>query len=322
LLCAGLVLHQSGAADTYAFVFLILAAILRTGLFPFHGLVVSRFENGPLLPAGLLLNAQLGAFLAVRWAIPLFPEIAQSVVPWLGMLALVSTIGTAILGTVEKEPRRLLALIFVSQSSAILAGLVTARPEGTMGGLVQWIVLGVASTVMIAICRAIEVRIDQPLAGEGLLGLTAHMPRLAVFFAVSALSIVGLPGTLGFPGEDLLIHGVLSAYPILGILLPAAIAINAYHAYKLFSRLFLGAPVTAWSGTSDALPRERWAFSVCLAILVFGGLLPSKVVSLRFTAADLLATVAGAPAMSENLPNKGAARGVVAATAVANRTSK
>jgi NADH-quinone oxidoreductase subunit M len=237
------------------------------------------------------MNTHLGAFLIVRFAVPLFPPAAASVLPWLCGLALFSTICTAVLGMAEREPRRQLALVFASQTSAIFAGFLTVRPEGIMGALLQWIVLGGASVVLVSIFRAIEARIQRPWAGEGLLGLAGQMPRLAVFFAVSSFALVGLPGTLGFPGEDLLIHGVLSAHPILGMLLPVAIAINAYHLYRLFSRLFLGAPVTAWAAAPDALPRERWAFSACIVVLVWGGLMPSQIVALRSSAADVFITL-------------------------------
>jgi NADH-quinone oxidoreductase subunit M len=105
-----------------------------------------------------------------------------------------------------------------------------------------------------------------------------------------------MPGTLGFPGEDLLIHGMLTAHPVMGMMLPVAIAINAYLLYRLFSRLFLGAPVAAWTGVSDALPRERWAFAACLAILVWGGLMPQQVVALRSTALEFVASLPGTEA--------------------------
>ena len=119
------------------------------------------------------------------------------------------------------------------------------------------------------------------------------MPRLAVFFAVSAFALVGLPGTLGFPGEDLLIHGVLTAHPVVGFLLPIAIAINAYHLYRLFSRLFLGAPTAAWATAPDALPRERWPLAACLVVLVWFGLMPNQLVALRDFAVEAAVTIAG-----------------------------
>ena len=290
-LALGTILQAAGAPEFYTFSFLVLAAVVRTGLFPFHRTVVSRFETEPLGSTGLLMNTHLGIFLVVRFVIPMFPAPAQAVVPFLCALGLFTAIYAALLGMVEREPRRLLALVFLSQASAIFAGFVTSRPEGTMGGLIQWIVLGITSTVMVSIFRSIEARIRQPWATDGLLGLAAQMPRLAVFFAVTAFALVGLPGTLGFPGEDLLIHGVLSAHPVIGMLLPAAIAMNAYHLYRLFSRLFLGAPITAWAAAPDALPRERWTLAVCIVILVWGGLMPSQVVALRSTAGELIATL-------------------------------
>ncbi|MEO7652182.1 MAG: hypothetical protein ABIZ80_17090, partial [Bryobacteraceae bacterium] len=66
-LTVGVILHGSGGSGEYAFFFLLLAAVVRTGLFPFHGFAVSRFE-GPLAPAGLLMNSQLGVFLMAGFA--------------------------------------------------------------------------------------------------------------------------------------------------------------------------------------------------------------------------------------------------------------
>ncbi|MBK7085452.1 MAG: hypothetical protein IPH53_12640 [Flavobacteriales bacterium] len=40
----------------------------------------------------------------------------------------------------------------------------------------------------------------------------APAPRLAVFFLIFGLALIGLPGTLGFIAEDLLFHGALNAF--------------------------------------------------------------------------------------------------------------
>lgn len=112
------------------------------------------------------------------------------------------------------------------------------------------------------------------------------MPRLAVFFAVCGLALVGLPGTLGFAAEDLLFHGALESHPLLGLALPVATALNAITILRLFARLFLGRPVTAVADVPDARPRERWALSLCVVLLVLGGLFPQVPVSLGQPAAD------------------------------------
>ncbi|HMF75362.1 MAG TPA: proton-conducting transporter membrane subunit [Bryobacteraceae bacterium] len=278
----------NSAGGAWAFVFLVLAAILRERIFPFHRATVALFESNSLLLPALLVNSHLGIFLIARVAMPFFPGIAADALPWLGGLALLTALYTAVLGLAEREPRRVLAMLITSQSSAILAGLATASHEGIGGALLQWIVLVVSSTVLIAVIRSLEVRVDGAFDGYGFMGLASSMPRLAVFFAISGLTIVGLPGTLGFPGEDLLLHGVLAGYPGWGAALPVAIALNAYHAFRLFARLFLGKDGLTQNTARDALPRERWALSACLVFLVLGGLTPQNVVSIQAPATNSL----------------------------------
>ena len=268
---------------------LVLAVILRERLFPFHRATVALFTGGPVLLALLLVNSQLGLFLLARVAMPLLGEAAAGMLPWLGGLGLFTALYTAVMGIVQREPRQLLAMLIASQSAALLAGLATASHEGIAGAFAQWIVLGVASTVLIAVYRSVEARIDAPLDRPGFMGLGSRLPRLAVFFAISGLTLVGLPGTLGFAGEDLLLHGVLAHYAWWGAALPVAIALNAYHAFRLFARLFLGKDTITKNTVADALPRERWALTACLAFLVWGGLVPGRVISLQAPATSSLA---------------------------------
>jgi NADH:ubiquinone oxidoreductase subunit 4 (subunit M) len=99
---------------------------------------------------------------------------------------------------------------------------------------------------------------------------------------------VGLPLTLGFPAEDLLLQGTLATNPYLGVVLPVVTALNAFSIVRLFARLFLGQPVTAAHNIADALRRERWVLTGALLFLLIGGLFPAQLMRLPAVAAERL----------------------------------
>ena len=268
-----------------AFALLMLAVLFRKGLFPVHGWVIAAHERGDLPIAALLINGHLAAFLVVRVIIPIFPAISQESLVLVTDLAFFTALYTAVLALSERSPRRILALLVVSQSSFVLAGLETGTPEGISGALVYWMVVTVATTSLAVVLRSIEQRLHHPLSDENYLGLAGPFPRLATFFVVCGVSLVGMPGTLGFIADELLLHGALESHPRLGLVMPLAAALNAFLLFRLFSRLFLGSRGPTLTGVPDARLGERLALTAALILLVVGGLLPARTVGLRSTAA-------------------------------------
>ncbi len=274
---------------TVAFGLLMVAVFLRKGLLPAHSWMLASYERGPLLPLTLLVNGHLGAFLIARLALPALPDLAREALPLLGDLGLVTALYAAVLAFAECQPRRLLALLSISQSSFILVGLESANADGITGALIHWQVVAVATTMLALVYTAIEARLATPWDGMRSLGLASSAPRLAVFFAVGGLALVGLPLTLGFAAEDLLLHGTLESHPHLGFILALVTALNAFHVLRLFLRLFLGQPGREARAITDALPRERWALTIALLFLVMGGLHPMALIRLPAEAATRLA---------------------------------
>ena len=254
----------------------------------FHYWVLDAFESTSLPVLSLLLNSHLGVYLLIRFAIPLSPEMATKAAPLLSVLAMLSSVFMAVAALAEKHPRRLLGLLCISQSAFILAGLANQTQQGITGALVQWWVVAFAITGMVSVYGAIEARHSGVRAPSGFMGLGAHAPRLATFFVICGLALVGLPGTLGFVAEDLLFHGALSAHPWLGLALPLATALNAITVLRLFAVLFLGRRAIHTVPIPDAQPRETLALAVIVVLLVVGGLMPGLLIDLRTPSASAL----------------------------------
>ena len=271
-----------------AFGLLVVAVILRKGILPAHAWVADAAESGPAIPTALLLNGHLGALLVAKLIVPLFAGTTAVWFPVLSYLAIATALYVAIRALTENSPRRLLAFIALSQSAAILAGLESGTAEGITGALVHWYAMTVSTVGLFGILRLLEVRFGENLTVSTHLGLAGHAPRLAVSFAVLGLALVGLPGTLSFCSQDLLIHGTLQSHPLVGLLLPIATAMNAVSVFRLFTRLFLGKRRTGFTAIVDALPRERWILAAGVVFVVLGGLFPDVIVARRAAEAELV----------------------------------
>ncbi len=270
-----------------AFALLLIAVVFRKGICPAHSWVADAAETGPALPTALLLNGHFGALLVAKLIVPLFPH-TDSLFPVLSYLAIVTALYVAIRALAENSPRRLLAFLALSQSAYILSGLESRTAEGIAGAIVHWFVVAISTVALFGILRLLEVRFGKNLTASKHVGLAEHAPRLAVSFAIFGLALVGLPGTLGFCSQDLLIHGALTSHRLIGLLLPIATAMNAVSFFRLFTRLFLGKRRTGFTVMADALPRERWILAAGVLFVVSGGLFPNAIVIQRSSEVDLV----------------------------------
>jgi NADH-quinone oxidoreductase subunit M len=278
--------QSPGGIATFAL--LVAAVILRKGILPAHAWLADAAANGPVVPNALLFNGHFGALLVAKLIVPLFGGSTAGWFPLLSYLAMATAVYIAIRALTENSPRRLLALVALAQSASILAGLESGTPEGITGALVHWYVVTVSTVGLFGILRLLEVRFGETLTASTHLGLAAHAPRLAVSFAVLGLALVGLPGTLSFCSQELLIHGTLQSHPLMGLLLPISTAMNAVSIFRLFTRLFLGKRRTGFTVTVDALPRERWILAIGIVFVVLGGLFPNAIVAPRSAEAHLV----------------------------------
>jgi NADH:ubiquinone oxidoreductase subunit 4 (subunit M) len=268
---------------------LLLAAVMfRKGLFPFLPFAARPFENGSLAAANLLFNGHLGAVLVCKASLSGLNQSGAEAVRLIGDAALVTALLASLRAFADRHPRRVLAFLCLSQSSFILAGIATATQEGGTGALLHWTVVSIASTAMLSVVRSVEARVTEAADPQTNLGLASKTPRLAAFFLISGLALVGLPGTLDYCAEDLLFHGALEAHPWLGLLLPVATALNAIHVIRIFQILFLGTLPKHVHDVPDALPRERWPLTLVTAFLIIGGLAPSLILPMHLPAAKHL----------------------------------
>jgi len=265
-------------------VLLAVAILLREGIVPFHSWVPALFERVPPLVLVPTVVPQLGAYLLVRVAIPAFPGMIHAALPSVADLALFTAIYGAFVGLAQRDLHRAVGSLVMSQSALVFVGLECDNVEGVAGGLILWITVGLAMTGLMLSVAAIDARVG-PRELRRFTGLAQRAPWLAALFLILGLANVWLPGTLGFVGEDMLVHGVLATYPGVGIAVIVASAINGFSVLRAFSYVFLGPPPANLPAVGALLSRERVALVGVVVLLAIGGVFPGPAVAMRSWAA-------------------------------------
>jgi NADH-quinone oxidoreductase subunit M len=298
-----------GSWQTVIFGLLLLAACVRMAVVPFHSWLPVLMARGPFGLSLLLVNVHAGLFLLVRVVIPMLPEAWAAGEPMLAAVGLFGGLYGAVLALAQVDLRRTVGFLLVSQSGQMLAGLATMNTQSVAGVLLQSVATGVALTGLKLVVEVLGARTgttDMTRLG----GLVRKAPRMAAFFFLLGFASLGFPGTLSFVGEDLLLHGVLEAHPLVALPLLLTTAICAITLFRAFQKTFLGGLAQEQKllleTVEDLLPRERFAALGLFALVFVGGLLPGPLLRMREqsveTMVERVAAVRGAPTTAHSEP--------------------
>jgi len=259
-----------------------IAVLMRMAAVPFHGWLPVMLERGPLGVTILLAQMQVGVCVLVRVGVTLLPVGCADGMPILAVLGLISALHGAVLALVQTDLRRLLGYLVASQKGLVLLGVASLSPQSVSGALLQSVALSIAITGLAMVVGAIEARAGTADTRE-LGGLVARTPRMAAFFFLLACAMIGMPGALSFVSEDLLLHGILHAHPVLAVLALTAAALNGITLFRAFQRTFLGPLRRHLKGAAlEALVLRERAFLLALvALTVVLGVAPARLIAIH-----------------------------------------
>jgi len=260
-------------------VLILLAVIVRTGIFPAQVLVTDLFHKCSFNVALLLTAPLVGVYATVRLVLPVAPE---WVLETLGIVALGSAVYCAGMGIVQTDTRRFFAYLLCSHASLVLVGLGLHTPFAVTGALVMWLSTALSLTGMGLALRALEARVGSLYITE-YRGLYEQTPSLAVIFLITGLAAVGFPGTSGFVAIELLVDEAVGAHVVVGLIVVLAAALNGIAIVRAYLLLFTGSRHV--TGVSLRItPWERVAELTLVVMIIGGGLVPQTYLESRHRA--------------------------------------
>jgi NADH-quinone oxidoreductase subunit M len=258
-----------------------LSFAIKVPLFPFHTWLPDAHTEAPtagsVILAGVLLK--MGTYGFLRFNLPLFPDAAAVMAPYMIGLSIVGIIYGALMAMVQPDMKKLVAYSSVSHMGFIMLGIFSLNEEGLTGAVLQMINHGISTGMLFLLVGMIyDRRHTRLIADYG--GIARTVPVFATFFMIAALSSIGLPGMNGFVGEIMIMIGGFMVRPLYGILAASGVILSAVYMLWMYKRVIFGPVTHEENNTLKDLDYRERLILVPLVLLIFWiGIYPQPLIS-------------------------------------------
>jgi NADH-quinone oxidoreductase subunit M len=196
---------------------------------------------GSVILAGVLLK--MGAYGFLRFNLPLFPETALRLAPWMALLAVIGILYGAAVSYAQKDLKKLVAYSSVSHLGFVMLGIFALNTQGISGGILQMVNHGLSTGALFLIVGMLYERSHtRELAAFG--GLWKVLPVMGALTLIVTLSSMRLPGLNGFIGEFTILLGAYGSQaigsPWFAVLATLGVILAAVYLLFMFEKVFLG----------------------------------------------------------------------------------
>jgi NADH-quinone oxidoreductase subunit M len=248
---------------------------IKVPLFPVHTWLPDAHTEAPtagsVILAGVLLK--LGTYGFLRFGLYLFPDAAVRFAPVLLTLGVVGITYGAVVATMQRDLKRLVAYSSVAHLGFIVLGTFALTTQGLQGGLLQMVNHGLSTGALFLLVGMIYERRHTREIAE-LRGLQKVAPVMAAVFTVVMLSSIGLPGLNGFVGEFLILIGTFVSRRWWAVVGAAGVILAALYLLWAYQRVFHGVPDEANATFREMTWREGAVMAPLVGLIVFLGVYP------------------------------------------------
>jgi NADH-quinone oxidoreductase subunit M len=248
-------------------------------MFPFHTWLPYAHGQAPTIGSVILAAVllKMGTYGFVRFSLPMFPDASVMAITPIAILSIIMIIYTAMVAYAQKDMKQVIAYSSVSHMGIIMLGIFAMNAEGISGSVFQMLSHGIVSGALFMLVGVIYDRRHTKMMDE-FGGLASVMPKYAVIFGIMLMASVGLPLTIGFVGEFLVLLGFYQISPIMTILAGTSIIIGAIYMLSVFKKTFFG-PITNEANRTlkDLNAKETMSLVPLVLIVIWLGIYPKPV---------------------------------------------
>ena len=261
------------------FALIIAGLALKMALFPMHGWLPDAYTYAPstatALIAAVMTKVSAFALLRVLYGVlwPAASALDLSLTPLLGWTAAAAILGGSVMALAQTDLRRLLAYSSVGHLGYIGLGLALGNENGLLGAMLHILADAVSKGCLFLVAGGVAFRYGAFTVPEWS-GLKQAMPVSMAAFVVAALSLIGIPPTVGFFSKWYLILGSIDAGQIgFVVILLLSTLLNVWYFFRVIEVVYFRPPAAERPRTpGPELPRAMLAPIVgfAAAIILIG----------------------------------------------------
>lgn len=197
-----------------AFAFLVIGTSIKLAVFPLHQWLPNAYSFAPAVVSAFLsaTATKVAYYVLVRLIFTVFGAVFVFEVMQLQLLLVPLSLAAMFVGSIaaiyQTHLKRLLAYSSVAQIGYMTLGLGLANESGLTGGLVHLFNHALMKGGLFLVAACVVYRVGSESISD-LRGLGRRMPLTMAAFVVGGLSLVGVPGTVGFVSKWYLVLGAL-----------------------------------------------------------------------------------------------------------------
>ena len=246
-------------------------------LWPMHSWSPVGHASAPaavsMLHAGVLMK--LGHFSIIRVAYYLFPEATHDWLQLVAILCIFSILYGGLVAFFQRDTKYVIGYSSSSHMGYVFLGMAAVNMISLTGAVLYMFAHALATGMLFALAGWVYDQThtrDIPSLG----GLAQKMPFMAGAFVVALAASVGLPLTVNFIAELMIVVGSWKIYPVQTIIAVLGIALTMAYLMRMFRGLFFGELKPQYAHAHDASPViDRLPLLLMMGCSILFGLFPS-----------------------------------------------
>lgn len=255
----------------------LLAFLVKTPIFPFHGWQAITYAEAPAPLSAILTGAmsKAGVFGFIVWILPIFP-LSMNAVSGLMWLGLFTAVYGALMALRATDGKKLLAFSSMGHLGLAVAGVFSLSEAMLPAVLVLLVAHGISAGAQFYLMGIAE-RMAGTRELDKLGGLSSKNPVFSTLFGFAGVMALAVPGTAGFVGEFSVLLALWDMGPLPALVAGFTLILSAAYMLRFIQKVIFGKAAREYEEGRRTMPLEGVSIAVMLLLLLVFGFHPAYV---------------------------------------------